>query len=714
MLTHLSDRIAARPKRGLLAVLLFVLLAGAVGGPVAGLLEDSGGFTPADSGSVATVERIERATGNQASAAVILLVETPAGATGPAAGRRVATLRAALERERGIVAVASAESTGDPALVARDGRSTFLAATLSAGADEDAVAAAVVERFEAEEDVTLGGSLIATTQIGERIGADLARAELLALPLLLLLSLLFFRGRATVLPLVVGITTVLGTFLALRVVNEAYGLSIFALNLVIGLGLGLAIDYSLFLVTRYREELERHGPGPTAIRATMQTAGRTVVFSAATVAIALITLTLFPLGFLQSMGIAGAVVAVIAGVASLVICPALFSLWGAKLAVRRRRERTLEAGAWYRVSHAVMRRPLLVAVATTLVMLAVSLPSLRAVFTPVDASVIPRGESSRTVADALSRDFAGQESSPVTIAVEAPRSDAAGVGAYAAGLERLPGVEAVTAPRPLDAATWQVDIAVAGEPEGPAARSLVERVRGDAGAYPVLVGGAAAEFVDQQAAIASRLPLALVVLAVLTFAVLWLMTGSVILPLKALVMNVLTVSAALGVLTLIYQDGRLEGLLNYTANGGVEPTDFLVASALVFALSTDYGVFLLGRIKEAREAGHGEREAVALGLERTGAVVTAAAILLAVAIGAFSTSSISFIQQIGVATATGILLDAFVVRALLVPSLMALLGKWNWWSPTWLRRVHDRLGAGEGPAPSRAQAGATPAGSTSR
>jgi RND superfamily putative drug exporter len=212
-----------------------------------------------------------------------------------------------------------------------------------------------------------------------------------------------------------------------------------------------------------------------------------------------------------------------------------------------------------------------------------------------------------------------------------------------------------------------------------------------------LVAGPAAAFVDQQAAISGSLPLAVALLVLLTLLVLWLMTGSVVLPLKAVVMNTLTVGVALGALTFVYQDGRLTGLLGYTPNGGIEPTDFLVAAALVFALSTDYGVFLLGRIKEERETGLSESEAVATGLGRTGAVVTAAAVLLAVAIGAFSTSSISFIQQIGVATAVGVLVDAFVVRSLLVPSLMGLLGKWNWWAPMWLRRIHDRVGLSEGP-----------------
>ena len=260
----------------------------------------------------------------------------------------------------------------------------------------------------------------------------------------------------------------------------------------------------------------------------------------------------------------------------------------------------------------------------------------------------------------------------------------------------LPGVRAVSEPRRLDASAYQVDVLAAGEPEGAVARDLVETIRAEDPA--ALVGGPAAAFIDQQDAISSSLPLAVALLVGLTFAVLWLMTGSIVLPVKAIVMNALTVGAALGILTLVFQDGRFESLLGYTPNGGVEPTDFLVAAALVFALSTDYGVFLLGRIKEARDGGLTDSEAVAVGVERTGAVVTAAAILLAVAIGAFITSSISFIQQIGVATAAGVLIDAFIVRALLVPSLMGLLGRWNWWSPKPLTRLHDRIGLREEPS----------------
>jgi RND superfamily putative drug exporter len=279
--------------------------------------------------------------------------------------------------------------------------------------------------------------------------------------------------------------------------------------------------------------------------------------------------------------------------------------------------------------------------------------------------------------------------------VTAPSSEAAAVREYAGEIRGLDGVRAVPAPSDLGGDTWRVSVAVPGDPEDATAQTVVREIRDLDPPFETAVTGPAAEFVDQQAAIGSRLPAAVLLLGGLTFLVLWLMTGSIVLPAKALVMNALTVGAALAPLILIYQGGRLEGLLGYTSNGGVEPTDFLVTAAVVFALSTDYGVFLLGRIKEARDNGATEREAVAVGIARTGRVVTAAAILLAVAIGAFSTSSISFIQQIGIATATGVLLDAFVVRTLLVPSLMALLGKWNWWSPRPLRRLHARIGISE-------------------
>lgn len=706
MLSRLGERVAARPRRSFLVLAVVFLVVAGVGAPVLGVLSSEGGFQPPGSASTRATERIEAATGAQESPGVVALVQTPRGADTSAAERRVVELERAIAARPGVHSAVSAVSTGAAAFTAPDGRSTFIAATLTAGAVEQDVAVDMVERFGSERDVALGGQVIADYEIDEAIGSGLATAELLAFPFLLLLSLIFFRGRATVIPLVVGVMTVLGTFLVMRVVNEAYALSVFALNLVVGLGLGLAIDYSLFLLTRYREELAARGQGAEAIRATMASAGRTVVFSAVTVSIALSTLVIFPLGFLKSMGIGGATVAIVAALAALTVAPAFMGLWGAKLAVAKRRAgMPPRAGGWALVADIVTRRPRPVAAVAVVAMLVIGWPAPSTTFTPVDGSVIPSGTDAKSVDEALAA-FPGQSTDSMTVAYAAPASDAAGVTAYAAGLERLPGVEQVVPPESLDANTWQIDLIVSGGASSREAQDLVERIRDGDNADQVLVGGAAAEFVDQQAGISSRLLLGGFLLAAFTYALLWLMTGSVILPLMALVMNVLTVAAALGVITLVFGEGRLTGLLDYTPNGGIEGTDFLVAAAVIFAVSTDYGIFLFGRIREAHERGLSPGDAVGYGLRHTGTVIVAAALLLATAIGAFMTSSISFLQQLGMATAVGVLLDALIVRSLIVPALMTMLGRWTWWSPAPLRRLHDRLGVGEAPsaepAPARA------------
>ncbi|QIK67277.1 MMPL family transporter [Nocardioides sp. HDW12B] len=701
-MTSLTQTLSRHPRRSLAGLLLFVVLAGFFGGSVAGALDDDGGFLPADAESAAAVEAISAATGEAPSPGVVLLVGEEDGPAATPAQVESATERlGAVDGISSVVSAANAPPGARSGLVSEDGTRSLVLGTLAAGADDGEVADAVVEAYADDPDVTVGGWTVGGTQLGETVESDLARAETFAFPLLIVLSLIFFGGRAALMPLVVGITTVLGTFLALQGINQVYGLSIFALNLVIGLGLGLAIDYTLFLLTRYREEVARRGAGPDAIAVTMRTAGRSVVFSAATVAVAMITLTVFPLGFLKSMGIAGAVVAVVAALAALLVSPMVFGLWGAKLMRRSRGTGTDGQGRWYRLSHAVMRRPGAVAATTMLVMLGLALPALSAVWTPVDESVVPPEASARAVSDAVEAEFPDSGTSPMTVAIETDGTGAgsAGLTSYAEQVASLPGVATVAEPVRLGPDLWQLDVAVTGEPDDAQAQDLVTEVRALDAPFETQVAGPAADFVDQQQAIADALPLAAGLLVGLTMIVLWLLTGSVVLPIKAVIMNALTVGASLGALVFVYQGGRFTDVLGYTPNGGIEPTDFLVATALVFALSTDYGVFLLGRIKELRDAGEGERESVSIGLQRTGAVVTAAAILLAVAIGAFATSSISFIQQIGIATAFGVLVDAFVVRSLLVPALMGLLGKYNWWAPMPLRRLHDRIGFREESAP---------------
>ena len=689
MLRSLASKLSSRPRRTLSFVLVFVVVAAAIGGPLAGSLKSSGGFAPPNSDSQVANRMLEAAGGANPTAGIVLLVKTPRGAS--ASGPRIAAI---VRRLAGVPGVLHAAG---PAAVSRDGREALVTGTVRASADNQTVAKAAVAAFAPDRGVTVGGSAVANEQVSSTVIKDLGLAELLAFPLLIALSILFFRGRAALMPLAVGIVSVLGTFLILTGINHLYGLSVFALNLVIGMGLGLAVDYTLFIVTRFREELARGEDVREAIAVTMSHAGRTVLFSAATVACALATLTLFPQGFLKSMGIAGATVAIVAALAAVTVSPALLGLWGRKLA--RHGGGAADAAPdsrWYRFAKLVMRRPGAVATVTAAIMLLAALPALSAVWTPAsDSSVIPTGQSARTVADALRTQFDGVGQSPVTVAIHAPASDRGAVSSFAERVSGLPGVARVSPAQLLGDSTWELNAEVRGDPAGSQAQRVVDQVRAIPAPFTVKVTGDAATFVDQQNAISSHLPEAIALLAVLTFIVLWLMTDSVVLPLKAIVMTALTVGAALSPLVLIYQHGHLTGLLGYTPDGGVEPTDFVVAATVVFALSTDYGVFLLGRIKEARDSDPArppdEREAIASGLGATGRVVTAAAILLTVAIGAFSTSSISFIQEIGVAVATGVLLDAFIVRSLLVPSLMALLGSRNWWAPRSLHQLRERL-----------------------
>jgi uncharacterized membrane protein YdfJ with MMPL/SSD domain len=701
MLARLANLAAHRPKRVLAAAFAFVVVAGVVGGPVAGLLSTEGDFADPGSQSTAARERLERATGREAGLAYIAIIS-------PRSASRADQVRRTLSSTPGVAEAFGFAETGDRRFVSRDGRSTYVAAVLNADADRDAANDRIEASLGKAPSVKLGGPALAGPAVGDQVSKDLARAELLAFPLLFLLSLIVFRGViAALLPLFVGTITIFGTFLGLRLVNEATLLSVFALNLAIGLGLGLAIDYALFIVSRYREEMAAGGPGPEALARTLQTAGRTVLFSSMTVAAAMLSLLVFPQRFLYSMGVSGAITAIVAAVAALTALPALLMLLGARVQPRRGSAARAAAaegssGFWYRLSHGVMRRPVAVAVATAGVLLLVGLPFTQIRFTGVDATVLPRDLEVRQVDDIMRSEFTASAAVPVHVAVAAPRSAQRAMKSYAGRLRALGGVARVAPAAYAGRGTWQVEVEPAGAALAGPSLELVRAIRATPAPGGVLVGGESADFVDQQAGLGGRLPLALTILCLTTLAILFLMTGSAILPVKALVMNFLTLSAAFGLLVLIFQDGRLEGVLGYTSQGGIEATQPLVLLALVFGLSTDYGVFLLSRIKEAHDDGATNDEAVAVGLQRTGRIVTAAALLFIVAIGAFATSKIIFIKEVGLGTALAVGIDATIIRALLVPALMKLLGERNWWAPGPLRRLHARVGVDETPSPTPA------------
>jgi uncharacterized membrane protein YdfJ with MMPL/SSD domain len=690
------------------AAVLFVVVCAAFGAPVAAKLSATGkNFEDSSSQSIRARELIEKRSGANPDVSVIALVRPGGDVRSPATRKRVAAIAAIIKADTAVAQVVDYAVTHSPAFISRDGQATYIAVAfkpVSAQAAQDA-AKRLDKRLKSEPGVTVGGSEIAGDQAGKQVGKDLGMAEGLAFPILFVLLLLVFRGVvAALLPLVGGLVAILATFLGLRIVNSFTPLSIFALNLTTGLGLGLAIDYNLFIVSRYREELARGASTAEALRTTLRTAGRTAAFSGLTVAAAMASILVYPQPFLYSMGIGGIFVSVFSVVSAVCVLPAILALLGPRvnaLAPARfrrsieRSARPADGGFWYGLAQRVMRRPVAFAVASAAVMIALGIPFLGIKFTGVSASILPKSASARQVDDALRTEFPPNRASPIYVAVEAPKSAAPHVATFAQQLRKLPGVAAVQGPRPAGDGLWRIDVISRDASLAGPSKTLVHDIRGVKAPYPRLVGGETAAFVDQGASLRSHLPIGILVLVLTTLLLLFLMTGSVVLPIKSLVMNLLTLSATFGILVMIFQWGHLQGLLGFHSVGALDETQPILLAAVGFALSTDYGVFLLTRIKEAHDAGLSNTEAVARGLERTGRLITSAALLFCVAVGAFATSKLVFIKELGLGMALAVILDATLVRGLLVPALMRLLGEWNWWAPAPLRRLYERYGLHE-------------------
>jgi RND superfamily putative drug exporter len=591
-------------------------------------------------------------------------------------------------------------------MVAADRRSTYVIAALRPvddQAQEDA-GKRLLAAFAGDPRVTLGGSPIANHEISQTIEDDLRRAELLAVPLIVVLSFFLFRGFvASLLAPIAAVLTVIVSFFLLRELASVVSLSIYALNLVTGLSIGLSIDWSLLLLSRYREERAATDDLRLALRRALVPAGRTIFYSALTVAASLATLLVFPLRFLRSMGYGGIIASAVAMLAALVVLPALLRVLGPRvdaLTLPRWRDprRLAEPGRW---SHALgnldIRRPVPVVAAVVLALVVTASPFLRVHWTTVDASSLPKSAQAYQADTAVNRSGAFPPNSgvPLYLALTAPRSAGAEVRKIATAARQLPGVRAAGPPRALGEDTWRIDLVSAGTPYSGSAQRLVRELRSLDSAYPLVVGGDAAAFHDEQSAIESHLPFAVALLACATLLILFLFSGSLVAPLLSLLMTALTLAAAFGALILVFQDGRLEGLLSYTSQGALDLTIPLVLAALVFAISTDYGVFLLSRIREARLAGHPDREAISIGVARVSRIVISAAILFAVSIGVFGLSSIVVLKILGLGTAAAVLVDSLFVHSLLMPASLALLGSWAWWAPGPLSRLHRRIGLSE-------------------
>jgi putative drug exporter of the RND superfamily len=688
-----EQRRRARRLLWLTGVIAFVALAG--GGVASAHLTSSlSDYDAPGSAVVLAQHQIQRATGANPEEGYEIVVRTAStiSATSPLPSR-VSTIIAILRARPEVKNVFDYANTGDASMISRSGTFTVIVATVGNVQEKQAVSAlqaAIAAKPSLANNVWLGGPTVADVQIASVSSKDLGNAELFALPFLILLLFLVFRGmRAAMVPLIGAVFAIAITLGVMGLINLELPLSVFALNLVIALGLGLSVDFSLLIVSRFREELRRQDSVVTALAVTRRTAGHTVLVSSITVAAAMATLAIFPERFVYSMGIAGAVVVLSAGAFALLVLPSLLTVYGERIVNRpsSRRAKTLTGdvvqtpGRWYRIATAVMRRHVIGAVSAILILVVLAAPFLHVSFTGADASALPSSSSAGTAYSLVQSKFSAFSEAPASLVVDSAHATTLSLASLATEAATIPGVKAVAPFQHLGGSLWESNVALLSSPLSPAAQQSVTRLQslGDDGHLTVI--GQTASFLSLQKSLESRVPLVLGLIVLIALIMLFAMTRSVLLPLMAVAMNILTIGATFGMLVWGFQWGHLQHLLGFNAPGALQSTSLIIILAVVFGLSTDYGVFLLGRMKEEHDAGATPDESVAHGLERTGGIVSAAAVCLAVAMGALVLSRLVFVKELGLGVAFAVLIDATVVRAILVPALMKFLGSAAWWSP---------------------------------
>jgi RND superfamily putative drug exporter len=705
------DRVATltwkRPKLVLALVGLFVVVAGGIGYDVEHHLK-AAGFTDSASQSERATELLRKELGYDASPAIVVLVRSPDGGrldvADPAVRREVDRIGGALAGTRyvGHVINPLRDRREGADLLAPDGRSLVLTAGLATQdieSDGGEAAEDAQRRIGASPlDVSYGGFAVSFNEVNDETRADLTTAEMIAFPILTLLLLLVFRGVvAASIPLLLGVISILGTFLMLRVMAGLVDTSLFALNIATALSLGLAVDYGLLLVSRYREELERAGGIATeeAHRRTVMTAGRTVLFSGCTVAIALAALVIMPQRFLYSVGAAGAAVGLLSAIVAILVVPSLLALLGTRinaLSIRRGPSVSDTSSGWYRLAKAVMRRPILVALGCTALLLAAASPLVSTTLTGPSAEAVPPSQPSYAVNTYVEENYSRGVAFAITVTVDGN----AGPAQLAQLQRRIAAIDGIEGGTPFVRASPRAAFANF-TPAAPAldrrSQRAVDAIRATAvpGGGAVLVSGNTARFMDEKQSLIDHLPAVAAIIGVTTLLLLFMLTGSIILPIKTLIMNLLTLGASLGVIVLAFQEGLLDGIFAYTGPAAVEVTTMAFLFAVTFALATDYAVLVMARIKEQHDLGVSNEEAVAIGIGRTARVITAAAAAIAVVFLAFGVSKVFFMKQIAVGEAAAVIIDTTIVRALLVPALMGLFGEWNWWAPGPLRRLQARF-----------------------
>ena len=695
MFERLGHMIAHKKKVVLSLFLLATILAGGIGSQVFARF-DTGGYSDPNSDSAKVWDYLDE-TFKVKDPSVVLVIDAKDKSVDDPSVVALAT-----EFESQVRAESSAESVlsywssgGAPSLKSKKGTSAFIFVYLKSNdfTEIDKLGGVYQEKYDGNYkglNVYASGGAVFANAINGRIQDDLKLSEAVSIPLTFLLLLFVFGAMAaSAMPLVVGITAILGTFFAMYLLTLITDVSIFALNLTTGLGLGLGIDYALLIVNRFREEMARGLDNETAIVNTLRSAGKTVFYSGLTVVLTLVSLTFFPQNFLKSMGYAGAAVVALAVIGALIPLPALLAILGKKInkgVVRRSGIVQKEDGRWAQIARFVMRRPVSVVAASLAILAILIAPITNIKFSQIDSDVLPKSDRAYQASQFIANEFPGQESNPIEIVFPEGAQQSEQIATYMAALKQIPGVVRVGEIQIVANAARLVAIH-SMKPRTPEGEELIHKIRELPAPEGTLVGGIAADYADTQGAISSTMPKVLGWIMITVLLLLFAFTGSLLLPIKAVILNFTSLAATMGVLTWIFIDGNFKELLgDFIVNGTLDTNTMVLVSIVAFGLSMDYEVFLLSRIKEEHDAGKSNIDAVALGLQKSARIITAAAFILAVVFAAFVLSGVTSIKMMGFGVAFAILLDATLIRAFLVPALMRLFGDWNWWAPRALKR----------------------------
>jgi uncharacterized membrane protein YdfJ with MMPL/SSD domain len=702
--------VARRALAVLLAGLVVAVAAGAYGLGVFDHLAQ-GGFDDKDSESARELVAEREIFGNQGIDVVAIYSSDELTASDPAFRDAVEQIVAGMAPGTTSSVVPYYDAPADAGLVTEDGHSAQVLISLTGETQDDflthydELSPTLEAPASSGLDTDLAGAFAVFNDVNEITSEDLARAETISMPIVILLALLIFGSLvAASMPALVGLLAMIGALALVRVITTFTEVSVFSVNVISLLGIGLAIDYALFVISRFREELallpdDEPDASATAIRRTMATAGRTVLFSGLTVAAAMSSLLIFPQGFLKSMGYGGLAAVLVAMLAALTVLPATLRLLGRRVDAGRlpwRRHRPVAVndahGRWAALARGVMRRPWLVIIGTVTGLLLLASPFLDAQWGSVDHRVLPADAPAHVAADKLN-EF-GPETSTATLLVRG--ASEAEVAAYAEQVGQVEGVLGVE-PVATEGDATLLRAAWTGNSQAQRSQEIVKEIRAltpDSGS--VLVGGQSASTVDLISSVGAHLPWMGLIVAGVMLVLLFVAFGSLVLPVKALVMNLFSITASFGVVTWIFSDGHLADLIGFTPQGFLDATNPILMLAILFGLSMDYEVFLLSRVREQWDRTHDNDLAVATGIQKSGRIITSAAVLLAVVIGAFATSGIVIMKMLGIGMLVALLIDATVVRALLVPATMKLLGRWNWWAPGPMVRWWERHGFREG------------------